>query len=486
MSSPDRQLLGSPRRQSPLAVVFLAIRLLRQLGFSQLIIIALLIFNAPLPGGVLVVIPLLAFVLFAFSTLAWWRYTFVVSGDELLVSRGVVSQDRLTIPLDRVQSVSIDQQFLHRLVGLVKASVDSAGTSEAEFTIDAIERPVAEALQRVAAEHVTTAVEVMGDEGAPPPPVAPDVVLVRRTPSELVKIAISQSPWTGLAVLPPLAVVADDLGGALGIGLPDFESPEFGAWLVWLAVLVFVLGTALSIVLQLSREFLTNWDLTLASTSTGFRRSAGLLSKTSRSSSYPRVQRLGTRQNPVQRWLGIRSVTMPTIGEGDLHVPGCTDEETARIRQRIIDGADEVRVLERRISPASVFLAVRNASVLSILGGTALVVTIGWWGLLVFLAIPWTWFVSRRRQARTRWGVSAGGVALHDETFAVSTNEMALRKVQTATVRQSFFERRRDLATVRLAAADGGVTIPLIPLGEARALRDVAVFVAETDHRAWM
>ena len=119
MTSVDPTLLASPRRQSPLAVVFLAIRLVRQLGWSQLLIIGVLVFNAPVPGGIVVLLPFLALVLFAFSALAWWRYTFIVVDDELRVTKGVLSEDRLTLPLDRVQSVAIEQEFLHRILDVV-------------------------------------------------------------------------------------------------------------------------------------------------------------------------------------------------------------------------------------------------------------------------------------------------------------------------------------------------------------------------------
>lgn len=488
MNGVDRELLSTSQRQSPLAVVFLALRSVRQLGLSQLLIAGVFIFNARAAGGLVVVVPVLLFLLLAISVVSWWRFTFLVVDDELRVTRGVLSVDRLSLPLDRVQSVSIDQEFLHRMVGLVRASVNSAGAAETEFSIDAVERPIAEALQRLAAEHVAVgaAAATHGDQIGPPPPVAPDEIIVRRTPGELVKIAISQSPLGGLALLPPLFFVADDVGGALGIDLPDIDGQTFGTDLIGLGAIVVFAGVCISLVLQLAREFLTNWDLTLTSTPTGYRRSAGLLSKTSRASSTSRVQRFETNRNLFQALFGIRNVIMPTVGDGNMFVPGCVPGEVARLRERIIEGDAEVPSLDRRISPAAIFLTVRNAAVVVLLATAVLIALTDWRGLVVTLLLPWVLFVARRRNARTRWGFSDGGVALHAETFVVSTNEMALRKVQTAIVRQSFFQRRRELATIRLAAADGGVTIAMIPLDEAEALRDRALFVAETDRRAWM
>jgi putative membrane protein len=66
------------------------------------------------------------------------------------------------------------------------------------------------------------------------------------------------------------------------------------------------------------------------------------------------------------------------------------------------------------------------------------------------------------------------------------TSEMELIKTQTATVSRSFFERRRGLATVRIETAEGHLAIPLIPLADAELVRDLALYQAEVDRRAWM
>ncbi|MGI9604834.1 MAG: PH domain-containing protein [Acidimicrobiales bacterium] len=489
MTSLDRDSLSSPQRQSPLAAVFLAIRALRQLGISQLVIGALLLANAPIPGGVFFAVPVFIVVVLGIGTVAWWRFTFCVVDDELRVTRGVLSHNTLTVPLDRVQSTSINQEFLHRLVGLVRVSVDTAGSSEAEFNIDAIDRALAESLQRVVSEHVATPTpaDIVGVEsGQPPPPSVPDVIVARRSLGDLVRVGVAQSPWTGLALIPPIAIVADDLGGTLGVSFPEFSEREFGVWIIWVAVLVFVVGTILGSLLQVVREIIANYDLTLTQTATGYRRTSGLFSKTSRASSLPRIIQLRTTQNLAQRRLGITNLTLPTIGSGDLVLVGSTTEEIEGVRNRVIDSDARVDTLDRRISPLAIFLAVRNAVVILLIGMAVGLVTIGWWGLAVWILLPVAVYTSRRSHRRTRWGVSEGGIALHDETFTAVRRDMALRRVQTATVRRSFFERRRGLATLHLAAAEGGVSIRLIPIEEAEALRDLTIGVVETDRRAWM
>ena len=487
--NPDQALLSQPQRQSPLAMLFLALRILRGVGLVNIGIAVVFLFNAPIPGGVIVLVPVVGAVLFGLAALAWWRYTFVVVDDELRVTKGVLSEDRLTIPLDRVQSVSIDQDFIRRPIGLVRASLDTAGTDQAEFTIDAVDRSVAEALQRLSAERRMTAVREPAPDGSvsPPPPVAPDVPIVRRTPFELVKLGLAQSPWAGLAVIAPFLAFADEFGDVFELGLTSVSGTEWDASrLVYALLTLLVVGTILSMVLQVGREVVTNWNLTLTQTPSGLRRTSGLFSRVSRAASTARVQRLSTHQSPLRRLIGFRRVSLPTIGAGDLSMSGCTDDEVARIRELVLDTDERVTQLDRRISPLAVFLEVRNTTLVLAPVVAILVVLFGWWGTALLVLLPIVWLVARRYNRNFRWGVSARGLARTSHVLSVATTEVAMRKAQTVIVRQSFFERRRGLATLEVATARGGLTIPLIDQDEARAVRDVVVHAAETDTRAWM
>ncbi|MEL6986177.1 MAG: PH domain-containing protein, partial [Actinomycetota bacterium] len=265
----DRQLLSTPTRQSPVAVVFMALKFVRNLGAVNLVFFLVVLGSGRLPFALLGVGVAASVALLAYTVAAWWRFVFTIEGDELLVAKGVVAQERLTIPLDRVQSVSINQRFLHRLIGLVSVSVDTAGSSDAELEIDAVDRGRAEALQRLAAGHrQIPAPGVVGPppgsaggqgtegagpgptgpwpagtvptgtwpEGQPPPPgttIGPDGLpvaaappppfteqtLVTRTPIELVKIGLARWPWAGLAALAPLFALAGEFGDLLPIDI---------------------------------------------------------------------------------------------------------------------------------------------------------------------------------------------------------------------------------------------------------------------------
>lgn len=481
----DRALLTRPVRQSPIALVFIAVRFVRRLGVSALVAAVFVVFNAGTAFVGLALAILAAAVLLLVSALGWWRFTFVVEGEELVVTRGIVTVQRLVIPLDRIQSVAIDQRLTHRLVGLVRATVDTAGSTSTEFEIDAVDRRIAEALRRLAADtHRPTESAPQVADGVG------DRIVARRSWSELVRVGLTTAPWGGLAVLAPLLAFGDEIGQLGGLGAwidarmddlgqaSDGSAPTFAAALIALAAAVTVFGAALGIV----REVMTNWELTITRTPSGLRRTAGLLSTTSRSSTLRRVQIVSTTDNAIQRRLGFTQLRLQVHGDNDLVLPGALPAEVADLRSLVL-GVTEPTDLDRGISGAYVFLAVRNTVVIVAAAAIVAWFAVGWWALLTVAAVPVRWLGARERWRRHRWGVAGGRVAVAAGWFGHRSAEAEFVKAQAVTVSQSFFERRRRLATVDLRTADGAITVPLIPLDVARALRDRVLADVETDRR---
>ncbi len=501
--------LSVPQRQSPLAVLFLVLRFVRSIGIVQIVVGAgFVLSRSPSLVALAIGIMFVASILLVISGLGWWRYTFAVTDGELRVEQGVISKQRLAIPLDRVQSVSIEQKLLHRIVDLVQVSADSAGTALSEFTIDAVKRPVAEALQVAAADrraHAATTNEpehIVHEGRGQPVEAGADRVVLRRTPRELVKIALTQFPLSGLAVLAPLFAFS----GQLLDRIPDegfldddvLPAIDIGDSLIWIIPLAVLAIMVFSMILNIIRVFLVHWDLTVTETASGLRKNAGLLSKSSTAASLPRLQLVRVSQTALTRLVGIRSVSLIGIrstsveqgavgGGGTIAVPGCSDDQVGELRRLGLDGARGVPVLDRAVSPLEVFRQTRNSAVVALLLAAGLWWSpIGMWSLGFLLLVPWRWLVVRRQTRLRRWGVSVDAIANQTEFFTQVKDEALLRKLNSVTIRQSRFERKRGLATLSIHLAGAGITIGMIPIDEARAVRDGALFVAETDRRAFM
>ena len=477
--------LRLPQRQSPLAIVFLALRILRSLGIAQLVIAALFLLRVPLDGPLILVPFSLILIFGAFSALSWWRYTFQLVDGELIVVKGVVRVDRLTVPVDRIQSLGIDQELLHRMTGLVKVSVDTAGSSEAEFTIDAVSRRVAEELQRLAVTTAPTATPMPGNVTGvtPPPPVlAEDRIVFTHGPDRLIRAALTMWPLTGLLILGPFLAFGEQFSRELDDRFGDVEvdTTQFAWWWVPVGVVGFL---TFSVLLNIGRVILADWQLTLRASPTSLRRTSGLLSRTSKASSIARIQVVSSDQNPLQQRAGLRTIGLSTIGEGDLALIGCDDDQFDIVRG--LAASSSHMTLDRRIHPAEIFLAVRNTSIFMTIAALAAWFAVGWWALLVYVVVPFVWFTQRRHVQNFRWGLGSE-FATFTHVFDNSTRQALLRKTNAVRVTQSIYQRRRGLGHVHLATAAGTISVGMIPISEAHAVRDTVLAAAESDPRPWM
>jgi putative membrane protein len=475
--------LTQPQRQSPIAIVLLGVGAIRSLGIAQIALGLFFLARGAADGRLVAVVALAVALLAAVSVLSWWRYTFQLVDRELVVTRGVLRIDRLTVATDRIQSIAIEQELLHRLTDVVKVVVTTAGTAQAEFTIDAVALPVAEELRRraTALGAADGASAAAGDGGGPA-----ERVLFQHSPRRLTIAALTMSPWAGLALIPPLwfglqqalEPVADDLSEAT----PDVDVDGLGWWLV---LVILIAAPLFVVVLNLGRVYLSDWQQALRTDSTTLRRTSGLLSRFSTTSSIARVQVMTSRQNWLQRRAGIRDLHLSNAGDGDLRLIACRDDEFAATASAAGLTVSDQLALDRRVHPAEVWLRTRNTAIVALAVSAGAAVVVGWWATLVLGIVPWVWWTTRRHVRNHRWSLDAE-LATSSRVISSSTEQALVRKANVVRVTQTIFERRRGLAQVEVATAAGTISVGMIPVEEANAVRDVILHGVETDRRAWM
>ncbi len=292
----DAAALASPVRQSPFAVLQIAFTHLRQIGTVNLVIGLGFVVSGRFPSWAFALVPLGGLLLLAAAVASWWRFTFRVTMEELVVTQGVLYTKELVIPFAKVQSVTVNEGVMQRAFGLVSASVDTAGSAAAEFQIQGIERGQAEALRRLASRANpalgSTAPDPSGsgldDGSADLGERVPDDrsrelserVLVERNPRELMLLGLISNPFAGLALVMGAGFFADDLAKMLSFDLPSFEEPEAvsGRLIAVVAVLV-VAALALAWLGLGLRNVVVNWNFRLTSRQQGLELSAGLLGR---------------------------------------------------------------------------------------------------------------------------------------------------------------------------------------------------------------
>jgi len=104
-----------------------------------------------IPFSAVVVLGPLGFLLAAgYQVGYYYRFSYELSEEELLVTSGVVGRQRREIPLERIQNVDVSRPALKRALGLAVVRFETAGGSSTEATLDAVDPDEADRLQRQA------------------------------------------------------------------------------------------------------------------------------------------------------------------------------------------------------------------------------------------------------------------------------------------------------------------------------------------------
>ena len=336
----------------------LALRLV--VSAPALVFLLLPVFRSP--DGVAVFNLVLAFlyagIVLPSLVLNYLRFRYHIDPAQIVIESGVTTRTRRSIPVDRIQNVEIEQQLLQRLTGTARVRIYTAGSPQAEGTLEVVSLAEAErirasvrAFQRATAAPGPVAPSTSGtvpagvptpgpDYGTEPAADAPDAASPTGAASgPLARPPKSQAAQPALFEMDQQRVLLSGMFrfSLLYVGLvfsalqywePDPEALFFWLWRgplegvadvaevnPWMAgaaglVAAVLIGWLSGIAVNLNRFF--RFRLTLESGR--LHRSHGLLSRTQATIPLRKVQTLIVRTNPLMRAFGWYTLEVQTMG----------------------------------------------------------------------------------------------------------------------------------------------------------------------------
>ena len=106
-------------------------------------------------------------------------------------------------------------------------------------------------------------------------------------------------------------------------------------------------------------------------------------------------------------------------------------------------------------------------------------------GLTALIWLPLVTMVSWRNWKRAGYLHDDDEIIRRSGLLGYRTVGLLFRKVQRVTISQSRYQRRKDLASLRMHMASGSVRIPYIEHEKAKQLRDYILYRVESSQQAW-
>ncbi len=445
-----------------------------------------------------------ALVAVLFGVVPWFTTHYRITATQLQVRRGLLNKALLTAPLDRVRSVDLESSVLHRLLGLSKVKVGT-GVDETRIELDALSRAAAAELRHyllVRSRVLPAPARPAGapDQGAPTPhgqagaeePTQPGRALPAPD-QELARI-----DWSWLRYAPfslgSLVIAA----GAIGLFMQFNDDLQVvdparveaaWEWALAQALLVLVLGLLVValvgwVLLSTLNYVVQWWNLRLVRESAGtLRLTRGLFTTRSTTVEESRVRGVKMTE-PVLLSLvkGAELATLATgVGSGGTTkvLPPCPRAVAEDVGHTILgeSGALTVR-LRQHGAAARRRTHVRAQLDLPFLAVGMVALTLWrdlpWWWMGVGLAVVALWNVAWAEVAYRNLGHELTPLHLVSRAGAAQRDRIALERAGVIgwVLRQSYFQRRRGLATLVATTAAGGerVEVADLPLERAVAL----------------
>lgn len=499
-------ILDHPQRQSQFAIIFIVLRFLKNLakqlwplllavmlgrrGSSTFDTIEMIVAGV----GIIGVVP---------SIIAYYKYYFHLSENELVINKGLLKKVKLNIPFERIQSVNFRQTFLHQFFKVTEVEIETAGSSDQETKIDALDIPTAELLRKRILELKAQATQDGGSlslatEEAEQ--VAETETILRLTERDLLKVGLVQNHIRPIGLL--IGLIApiyfytfsfdfnpNSLIREVYSYFDDFQNvTPLIALIVGIGILI------VAVLYSLVTTVLRHYNLHFWRSGEKFQVVRGLFTKQEFAALDNKIQILNWGQNPFERIIGFYNIIFSQAKSGDsksdaakFEIPGCSMEQVNFVQEAWLGikglNFDEYRTVSPHLFYHTAIYQVLFLSIPMVVFfylGKPMVVALFLLFLTTSLYLSWLNYKKKKYAFNDKEIYIGGG------TVGLRHSLLPLYKIQDVNIRENPYQWRRGLSTLVVNTAGGAIKIPYIPREEAISMMDELVYRVEVSKRSWM
>ncbi|WP_158278737.1 PH domain-containing protein [Rhodohalobacter mucosus] len=449
-------MMSEFQRQHPASAISGAFALIRENFVTILIFLFLGVSNENLDflwwiSGGFIVLLLLGFG-------SWWRFEYKIENGELHIRRGLFVRKNLYLTKDRIQVIDITAGLVQRLFGLVKVDIQTAGSSSREASIEAVSLQRAKEINRLLRGE-TDSSDAGESEEISETIDKPQKIFT--LPGKELLIAASTSGSFGIA-FSILATVFSQAEPLLDesemydiiIGLLPAQNDLFTI------IVMVVIFAAAAWLLSFISTLLSYGDFKLEVKPDEMVISRGIFEKKRLTIPYNRIQAVHISEGIIRQPLGYASVHIESAGYGDDKGTGSIvlfplmkrDELLLFLNdilpdyQKLHEGVrPPARAARRYMIRASVVITAITAALYWLLSLN------NWVWIIPALSVYWGWL--RYRDAAA--ALSEDVLVIRSRQLAKNTAYIKRKRIQDATISQSWIQCFRNLCTVTVHVASG-------------------------------
>lgn len=490
-----------PQRQSLIGILVYLLRNARVIVSLVIAFIAIGNENPMISNYLLVVLIVGGLITAVISYLQYRNFTFHIEQEELVIHRGVLVKERKTIPLDRIQSVHIEQNIIQQALSVVGLKIDSAGSTEKELEIAALREPVARSFRDLLKKKPASKPPDAEEDALPREPDEEELVVL--SPIDLLKVGLTENHVRNglvaiLVVYGYITQYLDFTQGYMEDYLQEYVDQVPGTLIraslaiIVASVVVFIL---VSILISLGRTILKFYRFRAVISDEVVELTSGLLKRNEIRIPVHKIQYLKWESNPLRRMMGFETVQIYQVQPGQMkkktrvEIPACYPAQSQALERLVYN--EEIPQTDKFESiHADKWAYTRFYSV--IFGLPVLI-----WSAVQYFFYPVFWylpllllplivFLAYKYGKSVRISFLKDYMIIQKGWILPKRTVISYHKGQAVRFSDNVFIRRRNLAHLVLHTASGAVRIRYLEVPVVREFVDYALFRIESSDKNWM
>jgi putative membrane protein len=480
---------SAPRKQSSSGIIIMFANSFQKVVRALALPLILIIVKSKDSGNLALILIaflcLLTIILALFAYFSYQKFTFFLDEkrQEFIINSGIFSKTSLTIQLNKIQQVNINQNLLQQFFGVYSLEIDTAGSEKKEASIKAIDHATATVLKqkllsRDLSENETSNIQADNQIAEATPP------LLKLSTNTLLKIGITTNYGASLLLLTGFIFGAFQLFKDYTDAL-EIERVAFA--------LIIILAT------NIIRTFVKYFNFKIIKQKGALAVSSGLFTHKNVLLTPNKVQLSAYSQNYFQKKFDLLNMKIKQASfdsadkedskKSDIEIPGCSETERNEVLKMILSRAPtkgaELKPNYRFIFLQTMIWIVFPISVFALLSIYALPLLRNY----LFMVVPYIIVVGTMLYfefKRHRLYVDEHFIIKKSGIWDVEHEIIEPHKIQAITAKQYFWHKTADVGHLIIHTAAGVIHFKYGNYTHIKSLVNYWTYKIEVSKKDWM
>lgn len=445
----------------------------------------------------------LLLVILGLSVLYYRNFQFKVDNNSFILNEGILQKTNTTIALEKIQNVTFKQNIIQQIINVYQVNIETAGSSDTEINIKALDYNNALELKKLLSENISSYTQEEQTEKTTDFETSKEPFL-KLNEFDLLKSGITENHFKSFFILVGLCFALyeriEDAFKSFG-KKEEFEVlfDESSTFLSSISILIFIMVLAFlgTIAASLIRVFFVHYNLTVFVKNNTLEISQGLFEKRSIVLKKEKIQTTTISTSILKKIFGISYVLFKQASSGEnkkekkeqaIRIIGCTKENVSALKELVFGSGqlDEIAkeksnkyYLNRMFIRASLVLIIFNLMI--VFSDESLNFL-----LINFAVIPTLYFIFKIKYNKRYFRYNDDNMEVGHGIIESHSTLFSFYKIQNIKLRQSIFQKRKDVVDIVFQTAAKKVTIPCIEKQKALDIYNYCLYKVESSKESWM